>query len=203
MTIHRPTWERTLTMKSYTRGTDDGLVRFIAPAKDAGNATLRVGNGTWVYNPKLNQVVKLPASLLAQPWMGSDFSYSDLARSEDLLTDYTHVLTGSGSAGGHTVYTIEATPKPRAAVVWGKQIIRVRADGILLELTFYDQDQRPVRKMTTDKIKWLGGRDYPAVLTMRSGASGEWTRLETVEAEFDIELPNYLLTQSNLSNPRD
>ena len=57
--------------------------------------------------------------------------------------------------------------------------------------------------MTTDKIKWLGGRDYPAVLTMRSGASGEWTRLETVEAEFDIELPNYLFTQSNLSNPRD
>jgi hypothetical protein len=42
----------------------DALVRFIAPAKDAGNATLKLHRDTWVFNPRLNQVIKLPASMM-------------------------------------------------------------------------------------------------------------------------------------------
>ena len=59
MTIHREDWERSLQMKAWTRGDNDALVRFIAPPKDAGNATLKLTNETWVFNPKLNQVIKL------------------------------------------------------------------------------------------------------------------------------------------------
>src|SRR5579863_5289952 len=120
MTVHRPAWERRMDMKAWTRGDNDALVRFTAPAKDAGNATLKLGRDTWVYNPRLNQVIKLPASMMAQSWMGSDFSYDDLAKSTDILTDYTHRLVGTAQAAGHTVWTIEATPTPGAPVVWGK-----------------------------------------------------------------------------------
>ena len=118
MTIHRPAWERSMQMAAWTRGDDDALVRFTAPAKDAGNATLKLSNDTWVYNPKLNQVIKLPASMMSQSWMGSDFSYNDLSKSEDLLQNYTHRLAGQAQAGGHTVWTIESIPKPGAPVVW-------------------------------------------------------------------------------------
>lgn len=204
MTIHRPTWERKMSMISYTRGEDDALVRFTAPAKDAGNATLKLGKDTWLFNPKLNQVVKLPASLLSQPWMGSDFSYSDLARSEDVLKYYNLKIISTGSSGGHNVYTIEAIPKSGAPVVWGKQVVKVRDDGIMLELAYYDQDMLKVRVMTTDSIKKLAGRDFPAVMTMKTTAKpNEWTRLETIDAKFDVDLPSYLFTKSNLSNPRD
>ena len=55
MTVHRPDWERHMQMRGWTRGDNDALVRFIAPAKDAGNATLKLANDTWVYNPKLNR----------------------------------------------------------------------------------------------------------------------------------------------------
>src|SRR6478609_4015973 len=61
MTIHRPDWERTMEVRSWTRGEEDALVRFLAPAKDAGNASLKLRAGMWVFNPKLNQVIKLPA----------------------------------------------------------------------------------------------------------------------------------------------
>ena len=203
MTIHRTDWERTLSMKSYTRGDDTSLVRFTAPAKDAGNATLQLGKQMWIFNPKLNQVVKLPASLLAQPWMGSDFSYSDLARTDDVLKYYSHQIIGTEKSDGKTVHIIEATPKPGAPVVWGKQVVKVRADSILMEVTFYDQDMRPVKIMTTDRVRNLGGRAYPSVMTMRTGGSGGWTRIETKSAQFDIQLPDYLFTKSNLSNPRE
>ena len=203
MTIHRPSWERHLTMKAWTRGDNEGLVRFTAPAKDAGNATLKLKNQTYIYNPKLNQVIKLPASMLSQSWMGSDFSYNDLSKSEDLLTEYTHKIIATATSGGHTVYTIEALPKPGAPVVWGKQEVKVRDDGIFLEEVYFDQDMKPVRKMTTDKIAPLGGRTYPVVLTMHPVTKpGQWTRIETTAGKFNVSLPAYIFTRSNLQNPR-
>lgn len=204
MTIHRPDWERHSTMQSWTQGTDMALVRFISPPGDAGNATLKRGNDTWVFNPKLNQVIKLPASMLAQSWMGSDFSYDDLAKSDDLLTLYTHRIIGTGKSAGHTVYRIEAVPKPGAPVVWGKLIVQVRDDGVLLGETYFDQGMQPVRTMTVDRLRRMGGRIYPAVLTMRPvSPAGQWTRVETTQASFDISLPAYTFTRSNLQNPRN
>ena len=40
MFIKRPSWERKSSLSGWTRGTKDSLIRFTAPAKDAGNAML-------------------------------------------------------------------------------------------------------------------------------------------------------------------
>ncbi|HXQ11186.1 MAG TPA: outer membrane lipoprotein-sorting protein [Caulobacteraceae bacterium] len=203
MTIHRPTWERRLSVRAWTQGMDDALVRFTAPAADAGNATLKLGTDTWVYNPKLNQVIKLPASMLSQSWMGSDFSYNDLAKSDDLITEYTHRLIATDQTGGHTVWTIEADPKPGAPVVWGKVVLKIRDDNVFVEETFYDQDMKPARQMTADKIGLLAGRAYPVMMTMHPlDEPNQWTRIETDDGRFDVSVPGYFFTLSNLQNPR-
>lgn len=204
MVVHRPDWERSMTMKAWSRGDDDGLVRFIAPAKDAGNATLKKGDETWVFNPKLNQVIKLPASMLAQSWMGSDFSYNDLSKSDELLKDYTHKIVSEKKVDGHTTYTIDAIPKPGAPVVWGKLQVVIRGDGVMLAETYFDQDMKVVRSMTTGKVGKLGGREYPVSMTMKPADDpGKWTRIETTAGKFDITIPGYMFTLSNLQNPRD
>jgi outer membrane lipoprotein-sorting protein len=203
MTIHRPAWERHLELKAWTRGQDDALVRFTAPSKDAGSATLKLDRDTWVYNPRLNQVIKLPASMMSQSWMGSDFSYDDLAKSTDIITDYTHRLQGSAQAGGHTVWTIEATPKPGAPVVWGKVSLAIRDDYVILDETFFDQDMKPARRMTTGKVGLISGRPYPVSMTMNPlDQPGQWTRTDTADAHFNAALPSWLFTLSNLQNPR-
>lgn len=204
MVIHRPDWERQLAMTTWTRGENDALVRFTAPEKDAGNATLKLDHDTWVYNPKLNQVIELPPSMMAQSWMGSDFSYNDLAKSEDILTDYTHRIVATGSAGGHATTTIDALPKPGAPVVWGKIRITLRDDNVVAEEIFFDQDMKPARIMQTDRIGTMGGRSYPVIMTMHpQDEPGQWTRVQTLQAEFDTPMPDYLFTLSNLQNPRE
>jgi hypothetical protein len=190
-------------MKGWTRGREDALIRFTAPAKDAGNATLKVGPSMWIYTPKLNQVIKLPASMMAQSWMGSDFSYNDLAKSDQIVNDYTHELISTTEANGHTEYAIESTPKPEAPVVWGKQMVRIRDDFVLLEEAFFDQDMELVKRLETKTIGPLGGRPYPVVMRMTDlTEDGHWTELHYSEGIFDLELPDYLFTLSNLSNPR-
>ncbi|HGG06103.1 MAG TPA: outer membrane lipoprotein-sorting protein [Aliiroseovarius sp.] len=203
MKIKRSSGTRNLTMESWTQGTKKALVRFVAPARDAGNATLQLGNATYVYNPKLNQVIKLPASAMTQSWMGSDFSYNDLARSQKVVDDYNHTLIGTSSNGGKTVNVIESIPKRGRPIVWGKQVISVRSDGVLVQVEYFDQVGQRVRVMKADKIGVLGGRPYPIVMTMKTDAKpGQYTRVTTKSAEFNISIPAYIFTQSNLQNPR-
>ena len=203
MLIHRPDWQRRMKMIAWTQGKDDSLVRFTAPRGDAGNATLKLGQALWIFNPKLNQVIKLPFSMMSQNWMGSDFSYNDLSKSNQIVTDYAHALGGVTEAAGHKVYAVVCTPKPGAPVVWGKQVLKIRDDGVLLEETFYDQDMKPVRRLETTKVAPLGGRPFPVVMRMSEvGKPGRWTQLSYAKGMFDLKLPAYLFTLSNLRNPR-
>jgi outer membrane lipoprotein-sorting protein len=203
MVVHRPDWERRMVLVAWTRGDADSLVRFTEPAGDAGNATLKLGQALWLYNPKLSQVIRLPFSMMAQNWMGSDFSYNDFAKSDQVVNEYTHSLGRTGEAAGHKVYSVVCLPKPGAPVVWGKQVLKIRDDGVLVEETFYDQDMKPVRRLETTKIAPLGGRAYPVVMRMGPvDKPGRWTELRSRKAVFDLALPDYLFTRSNLRNPR-
>jgi outer membrane lipoprotein-sorting protein len=204
MEIQRASGKRSMTLDSWTQGEKKALVRFTAPARDAGNATLQLGNSTYVFNPKLNQVIKLPASALSQSWMGSDFSYEDLSRSEKVIDDYDHKLLSTKSQSGHKIYVIESIPKPGVPVVWGKQVLTVRDDGVMLSVEYFDQLGKRVRAMVTDQVKNIGGRPYPVVMTMRADAKpGQYTRVITRSAEFDVSIPAYVFTKSNLQNPRN
>jgi outer membrane lipoprotein-sorting protein len=201
--VHRPNFERTLAFEAWTRGTKDSLSRFTKPAKEAGNASLKLAEDMWMFSPKLQQVMKLPSSLMSQSWMGSDFSYDDLAKSDRLLVDYELTLTDTKETSGHTVYSIEAIPKDNAPVVWGKQTLEVRDDSVLLEQLFFDQDMKPLRRMTAEKIEKLGGRIYATVARMSNLEKDDhWTEIVYDDARFDVELPDYLFSLSNLQNPR-
>lgn len=203
MTVHRPDWERSMTMLSWTLHDDTSLVRFTAPAKDAGNATLKRKDAMWIYNPRLNQILKLPASMMAQSWMGSDFSYNDLAKANDIITEYTHKLIGLEQAQDHKVYVIEALPKPQAATVWGKQVIRIRDDGVLLGEDYYDQDMQLVKFMQTRKVATLGGRPYPVLMSMQKTSKPDaWTSIHFLQGHFNVAIPDAVFTKSNLRNPR-
>ena len=202
MTIHRPDWERTLTIKAWTQGTQDSLFYIVAPPKDKGNGTLKKGSEMWTYNPKVNRVIKLPPSMMSQAWMGSDFSNNDLAKSDSILEDYTHSLEGTDTHDGKKVYIIKAMPKPAAPVVWGMQKLRIREDFILLQETFYDEAMQPVKIMTGSDIQMLGGKLFPKAWKMhKAGATEEFTRLDYLELEFKSDLPDRLFTLSALRNP--
>jgi outer membrane lipoprotein-sorting protein len=203
MTVHRPEWERQSVMKSWTRGEKDALVRFEEPAKDAGSATLKVGDDMWIYTPKLSRVIKLPFSMMAQSWMGSDFSYNDLARSDELILHFENRVVGEEKHEGHAVYVIEALPHPNAPVIWGKERLKIRDDRLLLEETFFDQDLKPVKTLKATAIGRLGGKLYVTGLRMEKlEEPGHWTDLEYKRARFGLDLPESLFTQANLRNPR-
>lgn len=203
MTIHRPDWERKMTIKAYTKGMTDSVFWIMAPPKDRGNGTLKKGKEMWIYNPKVNQVIKLPPSMMSQSWQGSDFSNNDLAKSDTIVDDYTHQIVGTEKKDGMTVYIIRSIPKPEAAVVWGMLKIYIRQDKILLREEFYDEDRKLVKAMTIEKIGLMGGKLYPLQWKMaKAGAVDEYTLIDYESLNFDVHLPDHLFTISSLREPR-
>ena len=203
MTIHRPDWERSMSMRGWSEGDKLTLVRVTSPKKDAGNGTLLIDNDMWSYSPKINRIIKIPSSMMSQGWMGSDFSNKDISKSTEIIDQYEHTLVGQVQQDGHTVYTIEAIPHEDAAIVWGKEVLRIRDDFVMLEEQYWDQDGVLVKVMRTTDIAEMGGRTVARVMRMgKVETPDEWTEMSVSAIEFDIELPAGVFTLSNLRNPR-
>ena len=201
MKVKRPSWERSTSIMSWSRGREDTLIRFTAPAKDAGHALLKVGDSMWTYTPKLNRTIRLPYSMRSQSWGGSDFSYNDLSRSDQVLRHYDLTIVVERPDGEHTIYTIEAVPHENAPVVWGKEVWVLRDDYVMLEQVFYDQLQVALKRMTTLEIGQLGGRTLATRMRMeRLDEPDHWTEVTTNSAEFDIELSEGTFTLFTLKS---
>ncbi len=202
MTIHRPGWQRTMTLKAWTKGESDSLFVLTAPPKDKGNGTLKNSKGMWIYNPKVNRVIKLPPSMMSQSWQGSDFSNNDIAKTDSLIKDYTHSLEETATRDGKKVYTIKSVPKPDAPVIWGMLKLLVREDYILLRETFYDEELKPVKEMTSDDIRMVDDRLFPLKWKMqKSDAPEEYTLIFYQTLDFKEDLAGTIFTLTNLKNP--
>ncbi|MDH3532901.1 MAG: outer membrane lipoprotein-sorting protein [Gammaproteobacteria bacterium] len=204
MVIHRPDWERSMTMRAWTKGDEQSLVRVIEPRKDRGNGTLTDDNNMWTYSPKVNRVIKVPSSMMGQSWMGSDFSNKDVARADDIIDEYEHSIISVEESNGITVYEIESIPHEEAAVVWGKEVLKIRADHVVVSHSFFDQDGELIKQLESLEIGDMGGR----VVALRQRMAkvetpDEWTELRLESVEYDIDLKDSLFTLSNLRNPRD
>ena len=88
-------------------------------------------------------------------------------------------------------------------MVWGREVLQIRDDWVLLEQQFWDQDDVLVKTLAAREIREMGGRTVASVLrTSRQDTPEEWTEMRTGEVEFDLDLPGNLFTLSSLRNPR-
>ena len=204
MVIHRPDWERSMTMRAWTKGQDQSLVRVVEPKKDRGNGTLTDENSMWSFSPKVNRVIKVPSSMMGQSWMGSDFSNKDIARADDIIDQYDHSILNHEEVGGILVYDIESIPHEEAAVVWGREVLKIRDDHVVLEHAFFDQDGELVKKLVSLEVGEMGGRTIAKRQRMvKAEEPDEWTEISVNDVEYEIDLKDSLFTLSNLRNPRD
>jgi outer membrane lipoprotein-sorting protein len=204
MTIHRPDWERRMSMQAWSSGSKKTLVRVTAPPRDAGNATLVLAdNKVWNFAPRINRVIRIPSSMMSQSWMGSDFSNKDISRTDEIVDQYDHRLLRIDDHEGHKVYVIESIPHEEAAIVWGKEISHIRDDYVELQHQFIDQGMQTVKVLKTLDIQKMGGRMFAVQQRMNIlEKADEWTEIRVQTLDFDREIQDYLFTLSNLRNPR-
>ncbi|WP_260400391.1 outer membrane lipoprotein-sorting protein [Burkholderia ubonensis] len=203
MTITTPRWQRTLSLHAWMERPKRSFIRIRAPAKEAGIGSLRIGAEMWNYLPTIERIIKIPPSMMLQPWMGSDFTNDDLVKQSSAVDDYTHRILRTETAGAATAYVVESLPKPDAAVVWGKILYWIReADDIPLKQEYYNERNELVRVLTFSDVGPMGGRIVPTRWEMRPANNlGHATVIVMKTATYDKPVDTEIFTQRNLQKP--
>jgi len=205
MHIIRPDWTRSMSMKSWTKGTDLSLVLITAPAKDKGSASLKRKNEMWNWIPNIERIIKISPSMLGQSWMGSDFTNDDLINQSSIVVDYQHTLTGKESIEGDNSYVIDAIAKPDAPVVWSKIRLWISTETYLQRrVEFYDEFDDLINTMQTSNIKELGGRMLATRMQMMpADKPNQKTEIITHQAQFNFAISEDFFSQSQMKTLRD
>ena len=200
MTIVRPKWSRTVSFKSCNKGLDYSLSLVTDPAKEKGQTFMKRKNEMWSWNPKIRRLIKLPASMMSQGWMGSDFSNDDLLKESSLVVDYTHKIVGTETYAEKVCYKIELIPNDDAAVVWGKLVKWITKDSYLqLKTEYYDEDGYLIKTEKASKVKVMSGREIPTYFELiPEDEPGHKTIVVMNKIVYDINVSESFFSQQNM-----
>ena len=200
MQIVRPKWSRTVTMKSWSKGSDYSMIYITAPASDKGQVFLKRKTEMWNWIPTINRMMKIPPSMMNQGWMGSDFTNDDLVKMNSLIRDYTHKILRKETISGLPCHLIQLTPLPDAPVVWGKIEMWVsEKEFFQMKAIYYDEDMQGVTEMTASDIKNVGNRTIPSKLEMIPLTKKNQKTIMIIKKQtFDIKLDDSFFSQQNM-----
>jgi len=155
----------------------------------------------WNYFPKINKVIKIPASMMMGSWMGSDFTNDDLVKENTFVDDYIHKFINEED---NKYYHIEIIPKQETVTVWGKIILKIRKlDNIITQEVFYDEKGDKIKIMNFTDIKIMGGKKIPSTITLIPlKKENQKTVIKYVKAAFDDPLKDSVFTRKNLQKKR-
>lgn len=198
MIIHTSRTVRTMKLESVSLGTQKSFMKITYPQKDRGITFLKIEHTMWQYVPKIERVIKIPASMMLQSWMGTDFSNDDLVKESSISKDYNSKILSEDS----NTYKIEQIPKEESAVVWGKIIMIVSKEFYIpLNVEYYDEDGVLIRVLEYKNIKKISDRFYPTLWEMTpkdEDKKGNKTIIKVNKAIFDEDVDSGYFTKQAL-----
>jgi outer membrane lipoprotein-sorting protein len=191
--------------------TEDGLTStitvFLSPAsvRNTRFLTRQRKDGTddqWIFLPALNRVKRIASTEGSGSFMGSDFTYNDMASTTYDTTEANHTLLGEESIDGRAAYKIKSVPyKPTGYV---QTVIWVDKEHYLpLRVEFYEKDPNKVTKvLATEQLVKMEGKWITNVVTMTTLATNHSTKVEILQAKYDIPINSGYFTTNFLETGR-
>ena len=202
MNISTPQWQRELKLQVYSLEKDKMFIRILSPEKESGIGTLRIKNEMWNYLPRVEKLIKIPPSVMMQPWMGSDFNNDDLVKESSIVNDYSHSILMEEEIEGRMTYKIELRPKPGAPVVWGKIFRWVSKDGFIpMKEEYYNEKGKLIKVLDYSDVEKVSDRVIPRTWKMTSLIEkGHTTTITIIEANYNTPIDESVFTLTNLRN---
>lgn len=198
MAVKTKRTQRTMKMESYSIGKEKSFIKILYPGKDKGITFLKIDNTMWQYVPRIEKTIKIPASMMLQSWMGSDFTNDDLVKESSISEDYTTTLLGETK----DVYQVELRPTEEAAVVWGKIIMEISKQYYLpTKVGYFDEDDMLIRELFYTEVQPFGDRFYPTkwmMIPKEPAKVGHETIIEISDAVFDGQVSESYFTKRAL-----
>ena len=184
-------------------GDSKTLVVFTDPKEIRGVALLSINrrgvtDRQFMYTPATQRVRSVSAQERSARFIGSDFTYEDIA--EHVLDDFTYRLLGDGeNIDGHKTYKVEATPVDAGRSQYKFLYYWVAQDvPVILFAEMYDANGRKVRVLHATQLKRESGIWGARHTEMSSVPDATRTVLTIDEVKFNTGLDEKLFTPEGL-----
>ena len=196
----------TSKMKEGEDGLTRSYVRFVEPEDVEGVQFLSVENptgedGMWLYMPAIGQPNQISGSGKSNSFMGSDFSFEDLAVGNS-TTEGGHVLVGEETVevGGASFvsWKIETVPDASLESSYGKIVTWIdKVDFMPRQVEFIDKKGVVLKRMKLEEVVKDGALMIPTLTVMMNLKRGTKTEIIVEEYKVDVpaeELPDTMFT---------
>jgi outer membrane lipoprotein-sorting protein len=206
--------ERTRELRSRVLERPEGdrsLVVFDSPPDVRGTALLTYANRAgeddqWLYLPALKRARRISASNRSGPFMGSEFSYEDLA--SELVEKFTYRWLRDEACPGEalrslTCFVVERRPVD-ASSAYSRQIVWIDQDEYrTVNVEYYDRKNVLLKTLSVTQYQQHGERFWRAgEMLMTNHQTGQSTRLAWSRYQFGVGLRESDFTPQALTRVR-
>jgi len=194
-------------MKKYPEDASRSILFFQTPAEIKGTGFLQWANAhkgdeQWLFLPELKRVRQISGGSKRESFVGTDFSYEDLAIVSEILDwsdadAQTNLLRDETVDGGATA-VIEFTPTGKDIAYGRVRIALRRADLVVLRYEFVDKKGEVAKVLTVSDIRPVGAIPTAFHMEMQNVQSGSHTSVDFSSVTYDSGLADDVFTQRTL-----
>jgi outer membrane lipoprotein-sorting protein len=199
--------ELEIYMKKYPEDANRSIVFFESPPEIKGTGFLQWANAhsadeQWLYLPELKRVRQISAGSKRESFVGTDFSYEDLAIVSQ-IADWTEadartVLMRNEPAAGGPAAVIEFTPTGKDLNYGKIRIWLRRSDFVIVKYEFIDKRGAVAKVLTVEDFHMVGKIPTPFHMRMQNVQSGSHTDVHFSDVKYDTGLTDDAFTQRAL-----
>ncbi|MCX7024869.1 MAG: outer membrane lipoprotein-sorting protein [Spirochaetes bacterium] len=173
-------------------GLSSSVIVFHSPASVKNSRFLSKENAgrdadKWIWLPALKKIRRIAASEGGGSFMGTEFSYDDMAVRK--LDGYDYRYVGSETVKGYDCHVIEVTPKDPKTSQYAKIVTWIIKDPevlMALRIDMYRNAAAPASKtLTILELRKVGAYWTPMSVTMKNDENGRATNLVQQNIEYD------------------
>ncbi len=183
---------------------DKSLMEFKTPLDVKGTKFLthekiNKNNNQWLYLPALKRIKRITSKNKSGSFMGSEFSYEDIASREPSKYNYSQKYE-EVELNGIKCYKYERYPKDENSG-YSKQVAWVDKDRfITLKVDFYDKKKELLKTATYSNYKKIKNTYRVGNIFMINHQNYKSTRLNYLEDEIHLNLDESLFTKRYLKD---
>jgi outer membrane lipoprotein-sorting protein len=186
---------------------DKSQVVFDTPKDIKGTAFLTFSHKVddddqWLYLPALKRVKRISSRNKSSPFMGSEFSYEDMASQE--VEKYRYKWLRDENLNGIDCFVIESYPVDKENSGYVRQVVWIdKSEYRVQKIDYYDRKNTLLKTLAAHEYKQYDGRFWkPLVLKMVNHQTGKTTILKYANYRFGVDLDDRDFTKTSLRRAR-
>lgn len=193
--------------KSDERGNNRTLIQFLEPASVRGTRFLTIenqgrDNDQWIFLPSLGRVRRIAAAEGSGSFVGTDFSYDDIASMDRKTELDNHRILRQERFRDRDCYVIESIPVD-PNYQYGRMVQWIdRENFVLYQIELFDRRGNQVKLLEILEFREVQGRLAPVVTRMTTLAAGTSTTINVEILRYDDNIPEGVFTQRFLETGR-